>query len=480
MRHKSKPFLYIAAILLGIPLLSTLGLNLYLQSPGVQDRLHSTLESLLGSPVSIHSTFGIPLGAIRLTGITTIDKDRSPLVSAETLSISPNYRSLLHEQLTIATVVLDRPVIQLHLESFPGRQPNNEVSRGSPPLSQDSNATSSPPSPGSLSVSSVHKIAPAIPEGNGSGLKVTGLIFPEGFKSLSIKNGEISAWSSGNLPVLSLSRFDLKARSQEGGGWAGNITAKQAMIGNSLLIHDLRSPASISADHFSVRLEKLSATLGAGQLTGSIKCDLPPANPAYQSTLLLNGASLKQLLADSCYGNSSAEGNLAGDLQISGIAGVPSTMEGRGNLTCTESVIQPVDFLKQIGRLLQIDELQLLRLQEAKCAFRIHQGGVFIDDLLMHSQNLMLNARGPISANGELDLESRLLLDEKLAGRLRGLLGSQLAPAPESGYSQITFHVSGNPANPKTDLLQRLTGLKIGIDLGGLLQGLFGHPASNH
>ena len=125
MRHKSKPFLYIAAILLGIPLLSTLGLNLYLQSPGVQDRLHSTLESLLGSPVSIHSTFGIPLGAIRLTGITTIDKDRSPLVSAETLSISPNYMSLLHEQLTIATVVLDRPVIQLHLESFPGRQTNN-------------------------------------------------------------------------------------------------------------------------------------------------------------------------------------------------------------------------------------------------------------------------------------------------------------------------------------------------------------------
>ena len=98
----------------------------------------------------------------------------------------------------------------------------------------------------------------------------------------------------------------------------------------------------------------------------------------------------------------------------------------------------------------------------------------------MHSQYLMLNARGPSSANGELDLESRLLLDEKLAGRLRGLLGSQLAPAPESGYSQITFHVSGNPANPKTDLLQRLTGLKIGIDLGGLLQGLFGHPASNH
>jgi hypothetical protein len=139
-----------------------------------------------------------------------------------------------------------------------------------------------------------------------------------------------------------------------------------------------------------------------------------------------------------------------------------------------------VAFLKQIGQLLNVDELKLLKLAEGKCLFRIDGGRVVIDELFLRSENLILSAKGPVQSTGELDLESRLLFNQNLAGRLHGLLGSQLTPAPEPGYSQVTFHVKGPASNPRTDLIERLTGIHLGGNLGGLgglLQGLFGKPA---
>ena len=98
---------------------------------------------------------------------------------------------------------------------------------------------------------------------------------------------------------------------------------------------------------------------------------------------------------------------------------------------------------------------------------------------MLRSENLVLAATGPVDSSGELNLDSRLLFNEKLAGRLRGLLGNKLTAAPEQGYSQISFRVTGPALNPKTDLLERLTGIRIGGDLGGIggfIQGLFGTP----
>ena len=99
----------------------------------------------------------------------------------------------------------------------------------------------------------------------------------------------------------------------------------------------------------------------------------------------------------------------------------------------------------------------------------------------MSSSTNSSSAKGPVGATGDLDLDARILLNENLASRLRGILGPRLAPAPEPGYSQITFRVTGPPSRPRTDLLERLTGIRIGGDLGGLgnlLQGLgiFGKP----
>lgn len=467
MRRKSKPFLLVAAILAGIYLLATLGLNLFLRSSGTQDRLRSALEPLVGSPVRIRSTLGIPFGPIWLSGITPTDLGRANLVSINSLSFSLDDSALLHGVTAIQGVTLNSPVLRIRLDSLTA--PDASKSTGTPPTSPSSSGPTLRQLPGEEAPAAT--VTPSVS-------------LPAGFQTLRVRNGELSVLGAAfgeklGRPVIAFSGLNLEADRAESGSWSGILSAGRTVLGKALLLHDLRAPLLLSSDLLSVSSEKFSARFGEGMLTGSLRCALPPGAPAYKASLSLSGASLKRALADFSIGDSSADGHLGGDLLLSGIAASPSTMEGEGALTCTGAVIQPVDFLKQIGRILQIDELQLLRLEEAKCRFRIHQGGVLVEDLLLRSKNLMLGAKGPVSPSGELNLESRLLLNEKLSGRLRGLLGSQLSPAPEPGYSQITFHVSGNPANPKTDLLQRLTGLKIGIDLGGLLQGLFAHPAPN-
>jgi hypothetical protein len=296
---------------------------------------------------------------------------------------------------------------------------------------------------------------------------------------LKIIDGDFLLLDERNIPLVSAQGINLTDTELSAGGWRGSLTAKQITLGSSLIIHELSSPIIVSPDAASISLNDLTATLGGGKLAGNLSVDLPPSTPEFKTQLTLSGATLNQFFLDASLGNAATEGVVTGNLQLSGIAGIPQSTEGQGALLCTDAVIQPADFLKQIGQILQIQELQLLRLAEGKTLFRVQHGDVQIDQLALRSENLILTAQGPVHSNGDLDLQARLLFNEKLSGRLHGFLGPQLTQAPEPGYSQVAFHVSGPAKSPKTDLLERLTGIRINGDLGGLLQGLFGRP-SNH
>jgi len=302
-------------------------------------------------------------------------------------------------------------------------------------------------------------------------------------QSVRINGGDITYLDAAGRPILVLKGLDIRS-SMEGGAWKGRATAASAVIGSGLILRNIQAPFSSSSQSstgapLSVDLTPLSALLGDGTLSGNATISTDHHSPDYSITLHLEGAKLGRLLADASMGSSSAEGAISGDVRLAGTAGKGATMNGEGTLLCKDVTIQPVDFLRQIGQFLSIDELKLLRLTEGKCLFRIEQGRFVIDDLLLRSENLILAANGPLGSTGELNLDSRLLFNEKLTSRLRGLLGNKLTPAPEQGYTQLSFCVTGPALSPKTDLLERLTGIKIGGDLGvigGLLQGLFGAP----
>ena len=485
MRPIAKPILALAAILLAILLVVVLCLNLYLQSQGVQERLKNQLSLIAGVPVEIRGSYVLPsipflpLGGISLRGVRAATNGKPPLFTADSITLRPDYSELLQGRLVIDKMELNHPSLRLSTgEEFTGlKQPvSTEVSVTGVSRSGESFGTAAKGSPDTLRIPSAEAPTPGQP-GPASA-------HPPGmlpFHGISVSHGEFTLLDAHGLPALSFSGITLVGAQKEAGGWIGDVKSDQAVLGRSLTIRDLHAPLSLSGDLKSLSLSPLTASLGGGKLGGGALFDLSLSAPRYDLALNLAGASLKQLLADASFGSSSAEGSIGGEIQLSGTAGVGASINGKGALLCKEAVIQPVDFLKQIGQLLNVEELKLLRLAEGKCLFQVNGGRVVIDDLFLRSENLILAAKGPLLSSGELDLNSRLLFNEKLTGRLRGLLGSQLSAAPEPGYTQVSFHVSGSAMSPKTDLLERLTGLRIGGDLGGLgglLQGLFGRPSA--
>jgi hypothetical protein len=68
-----------------------------------------------------------------------------------------------------------------------------------------------------------------------------------------------------------------------------------------------------------------------------------------------------------------------------------------------------------------------------------------------------------------MNLDARLLVNLKLQRQLRGVLGKNLADTEDPEYRQIPFSVTGRIDNPKTDLLDKLIGAKVGQDVGGML-----------
>jgi hypothetical protein len=463
----ARPIFVATFLLLATPVILLIALNLYLLSPQIQEKIRSELSTALGTPISIQSLHLTPTGGLKLKGILAGSDQSNPILTADSLTIYPKYLPLLKGQFSIKGLVLNHPIIRLPLSSSSLLIPLSSSSLSGDVVASENQSQlttgSSISTPASTAASNTIF----------SGWKFENILISLPY--LKIVDADVTLLNSDSSPLAAMHEMKLHGKLGHDGIWNGNFEAGQATIGTALILHEIHSPIRLSPDSKTLFLDELKAVLGGGDLQGKFSLDLPPATPKYHTELSLTGALLNQFFADASLGTAASEGNVSGDLQLSGITGTGTSMEGNGHLLCTDAVIEPADFLKQIGQLLQVDELQLLRISEGHASFAINDGKMTFDDLTLHSENLALTARGPILLNGDLDLNARLLFNEKMSERLHGLLGSQMSAAPEAGYSQISFHVAGPIKHPSTDLLERLTGIHFGGDLGGLLQGIFGH-----
>ena len=474
MRLLAKPIPIIVLLLVAIPLAFWVGLNFYFQTSGVSEQVRLLLSRSFGVPVTLQGIHATPWGGLRISKIAVdskgADLPKNTLFTAESADVYPALLGLLRGEITIRKIILRSPVIQI-TRSQAGTLIPDSLEIGSsnllpvPELKAAPDTTPSTPSPPQEKSSGFEKPQTASVE-----------TILRRLPSLQISDATFTLLNENDLPIVLLQGINLGIKTSSKGDWKGVVKIDRATVGTSLVLHEIHSPVTVSSDTSTLSLNGLDAILGAGKLSGDFSLILPPSALRYHTNLHLTGALLKQFLADASIGAAGAEGGVAGDLELSGITGSGPTMEGKGNILCTDAVLQPADFLRQIGQILQIEELQLLRLAEAKALFNIHEGRALIEDLTLRSDNLILNARGPLLLTGDLDLQARLLFNEKLTSRIRGLLGPQLSQAPEQGYTQVSFHVTGTVNNPKTDLLERLTGIHLGGNLGGFLQGLFGHP----
>jgi len=443
----------------------TLLLNACLQIPAVRERLRTTLCQACGDRCYVQGPLRSAVGAIRITGISTRSKEDPVRFTADSARIRISAAALLAGKISIDSFSLDRPI--LALPSYPISATHREETAQAPTGSLSLISATSPIAVASPTPSSAAK--PSLPE---QGTLPSSIFSPKG--NLKVRNGEFRLTDASSKPIVTFIGVNLT-----GSQTKGYLTVEKAVIGNTLIFRDLKG--TLAGEEGSFVLSDLRASIGGGTVTGTLDYrDVFTLQPRYRLVLRLWGADLNRLLTDAAYPSSQATGSVSGTLSLAGMAGQGATMNGEGSLLLAAASFQPADFLRQIGKILSIEELQLLRISEGKCLFRIVSGRFLAEDLLLRSDNLMLAAKGPLDANGELDLQARILFNGKLTSRLKGILGSQLAPGPGGGLLAGGVPRHRSRRQSRTDLLERLTGIRIGGDLGGLgnlLQGIFGKPA---
>ena len=111
----AKYFLIAAGMLLFVYLLAILGLNIYLQSEGLQKRIVAAAGAAAGCPVRIQGTHYTPWSGFSVTGISLQGASmpgQPPLVEAASVSFRFAFLSLFQGKLVVSDVLIMDPSVE--------------------------------------------------------------------------------------------------------------------------------------------------------------------------------------------------------------------------------------------------------------------------------------------------------------------------------------------------------------------------------
>jgi len=291
-------------------------------------------------------------------------------------------------------------------------------------------------------------------------------------RQVSLRHGAAGFYDSKGALGLQLEDCNITADILPGGSLAGTFAITQAAVGRAAFPRDIRG--SFTWQDGKLTIPDLDSDWSGGRLTGTFFLE-PRVH--FIATLAATGVLIKKLAQDVSVSADGARGSLFGEGSMEGVPGAPGSFRGEAAVQLEGARFQPVDFIRQIGELLSIQELQMLELKTAEARFTIRDEKVSVDSVVLESDNLVIDGSGPIQFDGKMKVRARLHLNDKLRKDLRGLLSDKFEPSQREGFQLIPFSVTGTVSRPRTDLLDKLTGFRIGQDVGGLLKNLFRVPA---
>ena len=471
MIRPAKIIAVILCALAAVAVIALIGINLYLQSGDVQQRIRVATEDAVGAPVSVKSTLYTPWGGLTMSGLTIPPwvQPAPNMFEAAKFSLRFELMPLFNRRFVIREVNLDKPVFAL-------RQREDGDWSTAPPAGVEQPASMAPP---------VIAEIPAQPSPQGAPSEVEDLPrvstgrppampYVVELRKLHVRNGTMLLVDNRGRPVVVLRDVQVTTEMKSMSSGSGEFSVAKMEFGGVLKPRNLRGTFTFADGTLNV--VDILCDLADGMVSARLDVngiDGPPST--FDFALEAEGISIPELLVDATGEAAGASGTAAGTLELRGDPGRAESLTGRGLVELDGARMQPVDFIRQIGTMMRIDELQMLDLTEASAEFSIADKKVLIERLLLRSDNLMIAAEGPIRFNGKMDLDARLLLNEKLQQQLRPLLSDNFTASEDADFQQVTFSVKGRMSRPETNLVERMTGIQLG-SFGGLIRGLFQTP----
>jgi hypothetical protein len=472
----SRILLIVLGAILGVAVLILIGVNMYVQSERTQARIQQELSQRLGTSLSIKRISVTPWAGLKLSGIAIPQSQAgvSPdFLTAKTFRLRIRFSSLFAQRLVIKEISLINPDVvwaqnadgkwllpsplpepggnlpppgnQAALSPVPAAENNEPVVDGTPSATRE-------PAPVSVETEAAPGFRPEIERVNLVGGR---------FLFLDEKLNKVAMFDQVRFRSNFRTANDLR----------GDIMIGKTSLRDRFYLEELQSPLRYSPDELD--FSQITARAAGGEITGRFIL-LPQAEDSpFTVSVKFHDVQADRVVSDAGGSAGMITGRLEGFLEAAGTTADQNALSGKGEIVLRDGQVRQYSLLVALGQLLQIQEFQQLRLDQAQVKYHINPGVVTIDELILRSENVRLSGAGTVSFDGKLQLESQLAVNEKMRSQLFRAIRESFQPTDDPGYSAVSFQVSGTVGRPKTNLMDKLIGRDL-KDLSSVISGLIG------
>ncbi|HZE13962.1 MAG TPA: AsmA-like C-terminal region-containing protein, partial [Chthoniobacterales bacterium] len=413
-----------------------------------------------------------PWWGLKLTGITIPQSQPgvSPdFLTAKTFRLRIRFSSLFSGHLVIKEISLVNPEIvwaqnadgKWRVPSVPPpiappKTAAVETPVAAPPASEQSlgePTVSSPPPP--VAVQTENKSAPYTPEIEGVN------VIRARFRFLDQKSKSVATFEG----------VDFRSSFRSATELSGNITIAKTSLRDRFFLQEFHSPLRYNPNELD--FSGITARAGDGRIAGRFLMQPQAQDSPFTVSIQFADVQADKIVTEAGGAPGMITGKLEGHLDANGKTADPNALAGAGEIILRDGQVRQYSLLSALGQLLQIQELQQLRLDQALVKYHIDPGVVTIDQLVFRSENIRLTATGTVSFDGKLQLESQLAVNEKIRSQLFRAIRDNFKPIDEAGYTALNFQVGGTVGRPKTNLMDKLIGRDL-KDLSSVITGLIG------
>jgi type II secretion system protein N len=478
----SRLLLIALGVIVGVALLILVGVNMYVQSRGTQARIQQELSQRLGISLRIQRISVTPWWGLKLTGITIPQSQPgvSPdFLTAKTFRLRVRFSSLFGGQLVIKEISLINPEVvwaqntdgKWRLPSVPPEPAKTtapekpaplEAPASSAPTVQEKVVVQEPPA----------KPAPPVP----ARTENKPAAFTPEIQRVNVMQARFRFLDEKLQSVATFEDVDFRSSFRTASDLQGNITIAKTSLRDRFFLQQLESPLHYDANELD--FSQITARAGEGQISGRFTIQPQAEDSPFTVSIKFKEVQADKIITEAGGALGTVTGKLEGHLDASGKTADPDALQGSGEIILHDGQVRQYSLLVALGQLLQIQELQQLRLNQAEVKYHITPGVVTIDQLVFRSENIRLSATGTVSFDGKLQLESQLAVNEKMRSQLFRAIRDNFKPIDDPGYTAVNFQVSGTVGRPKTNLMDKLIGRDL-KDLSSVINGLMGGGKSD-
>jgi len=451
VRKLLKGFLVVAGVILALAAVGVLAINLYVQSAGTQKRIEHALSSGLKVPVHLTSTIVTPWSGLKASGITVPQIPPLPgnFLEAAGFTAHFGWMALFHHRLDASEVSLDDPRVSW-FQSPGGRWelPREAAAPAAAPTPGEAKPPGPPARPWEISV---HKLA--------------------------VNGGSFDFWDEKGIRVMEYAGVHFECVDPRASGTRGEASCKNISLHDRLFFRDMQTDWSFTAGN--LKLSSFQTGVGGGQIRGDAQVATQAKHSPFTVDVNFDGVNVDQLMTEAGQPAGEVTGTLKGWLNLSGNSGKTSSINGSGHLELTGGKMQDIELLQMLGQGLQIPDLVELNLKTAEVDARVVSGIVYVDKLVLQSQNLQVTAHGTVGSEGKLALNARLEVNGRIIERLPPFILTYFKPGDTADSRYIDFGIGNTLEHPKTNLLENILGHRIQSQMTDLIQSIFSKKHAN-